>query len=56
MDWQDYAALAVAAAAAFYLLNGLFRKSSASTSSCGSSCGGCGKTDDPKLVTLSPRQ
>lgn len=56
MNWQDFAALAVVAGAVFYLLSGMFRKSNASTPSCGSSCGGCGKTDKPKLVTLSPRQ
>jgi len=56
MDWQDYAALAVVAAAAVYLLSGMFRKSNAATTSCGSSCGGCGKTDEPTLVSLSPRQ
>ena len=55
MDWQDFAALAVVAAAAFYLLNGMFRKSNASAPSCGS-CGSCANTDEPKLVTLSPKQ
>ena len=52
MDWQDYAALAVVAAAAYYLVRGWFRKSNAATPSCGSSCGGCGKAEEQKLVTL----
>jgi hypothetical protein len=53
MDWQDFAALAVVAAATFYLLSGIFRKSKVSTPSCGS-CGSCSKADEPKLVTLVP--
>ena len=56
MDWQDYAALSLVAAAVAYLVRGLFKRRTMSAP-CGTACGGCPPTNanEPKLVSLSPR-
>ena len=54
MDWQHIAALAIVASAVAYLLWDAFKKRPEGESSCGG-CGSCAKSEEPTLVTLSPK-